>query len=123
MPGRGRAHRTGNSAATCIVEVRRRSVPPWGVLKTKAERMEFVRATGQGALHPSGACKMGTDSMSVVDPQLRVRGIDGLRVADSSILPRVPSGNLNAPCIMVGERASDFIKGNKMPMEFRMAGE
>jgi choline dehydrogenase len=96
---------------------------PGGILKTKAERMQFVRDTGQGALHPSGACKMGTDDMAVVDPQLRVRGIDGLRVADTSILPRVPSGNLNAPAIMVGERASDFIRGNKMPLEFRLAGE
>lgn len=86
---------------------------PGGILKTKAERMEFVRATGQGALHPSGACKMGTDDMAVVDTQLRVRGIEGLRVADTSILPRVPSGNLNAPAIMVGERAADFIRGNK----------
>lgn len=86
---------------------------PGSILKTKAERMEFVRKSGQGALHPCGACRMGTDDMAVVDPQLRVRGIDGLRVADTSIFPRVPSGNLNAPAIMVGERAADFIRGNR----------
>lgn len=86
---------------------------PGSVLKTRAERIDFVRRTGQGALHPCGACRMGTDDMAVVDPQLRVRGMEGLRVADTSIFPRVPSGNLNAPAIMVGERAADFIRGNR----------
>lgn len=87
---------------------------PGQILKTNAERMEFVRRTGQGALHPCGACKMGTDEMAVVDPQLRVRGIDGLRVADTSVFPSVPSGNLNAPAIMLGERAAEFIRGNRI---------
>lgn len=87
---------------------------PDRVLKTKAERMEFVRRTGQGALHPCGACRMGTDELAVVDPQLRVRGIDGLRVADTSVFPSVPSGNLNAPAIMLGERAAEFIRGNRI---------
>lgn len=86
---------------------------PGKILKTKEERIQLVKETGQGALHPSGACRMGTDDMAVVDLQLRVRGIDGLRVADSSIMPRVVSGNLNAPTIMIGERAADFIRGNK----------
>ncbi|RUX21455.1 alanine-phosphoribitol ligase [Mesorhizobium sp. M7A.F.Ca.US.011.01.1.1] len=86
---------------------------PGEVLKTKAERMQFVRETGQGALHPSGACRMGNDDMAVVDTQLRVRGIDGLRVADSSIMPRVVSGNLNAPTIMIGERTADIMRGNR----------
>jgi len=85
---------------------------PHEVLRTKAERKKFIRETGQGALHPSGACKMGTDEFSVVDPQLRVHGISGLRVADTSIIPCLVSGNLNAPAIMIGERASDFLKGN-----------
>ncbi len=52
--------------------------------------------------------------MAVVDPQLRVRGLEGLRVADSSIMPYVVSGNLNGPSIMIGERASDFIRGNRI---------
>lgn len=83
-------------------------------LKTKAEFDAFVRKNTQGAYHLSGACKMGTDDMAVVDPKLRVHGIDGLRVADSSVMPYVVSGNLNAPTIMIGERASAFIKGNRI---------
>ncbi|MQW87615.1 GMC family oxidoreductase [Sinorhizobium saheli] len=97
---------------------------PMEVIKTKAERMRFVRETGQGALHPSGACRMGTDPMAVVDPYLRVHGIDGLRVADTSILPRLVSGNTNAPAIMIGERTADFIRGNQVAStELRLAGE
>lgn len=87
---------------------------PGAVLATHGEREAFVRETAQGALHPCGACKMGSDDLAVVDPQLRVRGLDGLRVADSSAMPFVPSGNLNGPVIMLAERAADFIKGNRI---------
>ena len=83
-------------------------------LKTKADYEEHVRRHTQGALHLSGACKMGVDDMAVVDPQLRVHGIEGLRVADTSIMPLVLSGNLNGPAIMIGERAADFIRGNRL---------
>lgn len=82
-------------------------------LATQEERMRHVREVGQGALHPSGACRMGTDDMAVVDPQLRVRGLEGLRVADVSVMPRLISGNTNSVAIMVGERAADFMKGNR----------
>jgi choline dehydrogenase-like flavoprotein len=58
---------------------------------------------------------MGTGSMSVVDPQLRVHGVEGLRVVDASIMPTVPGGNTNAPSIMVGERGADLIRGQKLP--------
>jgi len=92
-------------------------VRPEKHITDKTERIEFVKRSGQGALHPSGACRMGTDELAVVDPQLRVRGIDGLRVADTSIMPRLVSGNTNAPAIMIGERASDFIKGNRTVFE------
>ncbi|MEM9716207.1 MAG: GMC oxidoreductase, partial [Pseudomonadota bacterium] len=71
----------------------------------------------ESAYHPCGTCKMGaqTDPMAVVDPECRVIGVEGLRVADSSIFPRITNGNLNAPSIMSGEKASDHILG-KQPL-------
>ena len=81
---------------------------------------EFVREHAESAYHPCGTCKMGAvdDPMAVVDPECRVIGVDGLRVADSSIFPRITNGNLNAPSILVGEKASDHILGKTpLPME------
>ncbi|MEE9454509.1 MAG: choline dehydrogenase [Paracoccaceae bacterium] len=77
----------------------------------------FIRENVESAFHPCGTAKMGTidDKMAVVDPSCRVIGVDGLRLADSSIFPRIPNGNLNAPSIMVGEKASDHILG-KSPL-------
>lgn len=74
------------------------------------EVMEHIRCTAGTAYHPSGTCRMGADEAAVVDGELRVCGVDGLRVADASIFPRLPGGNTNLPVIMVAERASDFIK-------------
>ncbi|MFN3547286.1 MAG: GMC family oxidoreductase [Mesorhizobium sp.] len=71
----------------------------------------WLRATAMTTFHPVGTCKMGNDTMAVVDARLKVRGIEGLRVADASIMPIISSGNTNAPAIMIGERASDFILG------------
>jgi len=71
----------------------------------------FVRAKGESAYHPSCSCKMGSDEQAVVDGEARVHGIDGLRVVDASIMPTIVSGNLNAPTIMVAEKAADMIKG------------
>lgn len=71
----------------------------------------FIRNACGITHHAVGTCRMGVDANAVVDPQLRVRGIEGLRIADASVMPNVPAGNTNAPAIMVGERAADFIRG------------
>ena len=69
----------------------------------------FVRAKAESVYHPVGTCRMGSDAASVVDPQLRVRGVDGLRVVDASVMPRLPTGNTNAPTMMIAERAAEWI--------------
>jgi choline dehydrogenase len=76
---------------------------------------DFIREHAESAYHPCGTMRLGqaSDPMAVVDPECRVIGVDGLRVADSSIFPRITNGNLNAPSIMVGEKASDFILGKQ----------
>ena len=70
-----------------------------------------LRALSQTLYHPAGTCRMGSDSGSVVDPHLRVRGIDGLRVADASVMPTLPRGHTNWPTVMIAERASTFVSG------------
>lgn len=79
---------------------------------------EFVRENVESAYHPSCSCKMGSDALAVVDAETRVIGIDGLRVIDSSIFPTIPNGNLNAPTIMVAERAADLIKGETLAPDY-----
>ena len=71
--------------------------------------LEWARQTSVTIYHPTSTCKMGIDPMAVVDPRLRVHGLDRLRVADASIMPKITSGNTNAPAIMIGEKASDLI--------------
>jgi choline dehydrogenase-like flavoprotein len=82
-------------------------------VRTDEELFEYGCANAKTDHHPVGTCKMGTDDMAVVDLDLRVRGLKGLRVCDSSILPRVPSCNTNAPTIMAGEKGADIIRGRE----------
>jgi choline dehydrogenase len=83
---------------------------PGEKVQTDDEWLEFARANGQTTYHVIGTCKMGQDPMAVVDDQLRVHGIAGLRVIDASIMPTVPSGNTNAAVIMIAEKGADMIK-------------
>lgn len=94
---------------------RGREISPGAAVETDAELDDFIRAHAESAYHPCGTCRMGAadDPMAVVDPECRVIGIDGLRVADSSIFPRITNGNLNAPSIMTGEKAADHILGRQ----------
>ncbi|PIE25309.1 MAG: choline dehydrogenase [Neptuniibacter caesariensis] len=89
-------------------------IQPGEHITTDEEIDTFVRSNVESAYHPSCSCKMGTDEMAVVDPQMRVYNIKQLRVVDSSIFPTIPNGNLNAPTIMLAERAADIIRGRKV---------
>ncbi len=86
---------------------------PGPQVQTDAEIDAFVRANLESTMHPCGSCRMGEDDMAVVDSQLRVRGLQGLRVIDSSVFPSEPNGNLNAPTIMLAERAADLVRGRQ----------
>ncbi len=78
---------------------------------SRQERVKFVRQACDTFFHTCGTCAMGTDEAAVVDPSLRVRGVDGLRIADASVIPIIPSCNTNAPVVMIAERAADFVLG------------
>ena len=88
-------------------------IAPGKDVQSDAEIDAFVRESLESTYHPCGTCRMGTDEMAVVDPELRVHGIEGLRVIDSSVFPSEPNGNLNAPTIMLAERAADLVLGRE----------
>ncbi len=94
-----------------------REIQPGAGLVTDDELDGFIRDHVESAYHPCGTCRMGAadDPRAVVDPECRVIGVEGLRVADSSIFPQVTNGNLNAPSIMTGEKAADHILGRRLP--------
>jgi choline dehydrogenase len=82
---------------------------PGRAVQTDDEFLDFARQVGASIYHPVGTCRMGHDPAAVVDPQLRVHGLTGLRVADASVMPTVVSGNTNAACIMIGEKCADMV--------------
>ncbi len=92
---------------------RGREIAPGDAVQSDDALDGFIRAHVESAYHPCGTCRMGAtdDAQAVVDPECRVIGVDALRVADSSVFPRIPNGNLNAPSILVGEKAADHILG------------
>ena len=95
--------------AKAMDALRGAEVSPGPAVQSDDEILDYIRNNAQTAYHPVGTCKMGTDDMAVVDPRLKVRGMEGLRVADGSIMPTLMSGNTNGPIIMIGEKASDMI--------------
>ena len=88
-----------------------RNIDPGDGVETDEQIEAWVRAEAQHTYHPSCTCRMGREDESVLDPELRVRGVDGLRVVDCSSMPRITSGNTNAPAIMIAERAAELILG------------
>jgi choline dehydrogenase-like flavoprotein len=96
-------------ATSPLKEITGEEIAPGAELKTDDELLEWVRNNAETTYHPVGTCKMGNDPMAVVDPELRVHGIAGLRIADASIMPTLTSGNTNAPCIMIGEKCAAMV--------------
>ena len=89
-----------------------RELGPGSEAQSEAEIVAYVRDRASGTIfHPVGTCKMGTDEMAVVDPSLRVHGLEGLRVVDASVMPTLIGGNTNAPTIMIAEKAASMMLG------------
>jgi choline dehydrogenase-like flavoprotein len=102
-------------AAPAFTRYRASEFLPGTKTESDAEWEDYIRATAATVHHPAGSCRMGADDASVVTPELRVRGIGGLRVADASIFPKLMGGNTNAPVVMVAEKAADMILGRAPP--------
>ncbi len=96
-------------ATSPLKEITGKEIAPGAHLQSDADLLEWVRNTAETTYHPIGTCKMGSDPRAVVDSELRVHGIAGLRIADASIMPTLTSGNTNAPTIMIGEKCASMI--------------
>jgi choline dehydrogenase len=105
------------AAAPALARFQPEEYLPGPKVSADAEILDYVRNTATTVYHPAGTCKMGHDTLAVVDDRLRVHGIGGLRVVDCSIMPAVTSGNTNAPTIMIAEKASDMIKADRSVAE------
>jgi choline dehydrogenase len=95
--------------APAMAHLKVTEMAPGATQTTDVEILDWVKRTAETTYHPVGTCKMGSDATAVVDAQLRVHGIEALRVADASIMPTLTSGNTNAPSIMIGEKASEMV--------------
>ena len=114
------------SAGTCwprkpSIRTGDRNSPRGSDVKTDAQIDEYVRRTSHTQYHPVGTCKMGPDPMAVVDSNLKVHGIDGLRVVDASVMPSMVSANTNAAVIMIAEKGADLILGRSLDSAARAA--
>ncbi len=98
--------------SSALDEFRGREVAPGDDVQSDESLVDYIRKACGTVYHPVGTCKMGIDKRAVVDPELRVHGVEGLRVVDASIMPTLTTGNTNAPTIMIGEKAADLIKAS-----------
>src|SRR5690606_12733613 len=98
-----------------------REIEPGPAGDTDEGLLEYIRATGDTGFHFSGTARMGTGGMSVVDPRLRVHGVNRLRVIDASVMPTIASGNINAAVLMIGEKGADLVKAHRATASARPA--
>jgi len=105
----------GVLAQPALAPFRGEEILPGSARASRSQLVDFIRRKAETIYHPVGTCRIGNDSGAgaVVDPQLRVHGIEGLRVVDASVMPNLPGGNTNAPVIMIAERASDLLRGSQ----------
>ena len=108
-------------AQDAFAPYRGEELSPGQEVQTDEQLDNFLKGAVESAYHPSCTCKMGSDEMAVVDQDCKVRGLKGLRIVDSSIMPSIVSGNLNAPTVMIAEKAADIIKGGE-PLPISQAG-
>ncbi|MNL42511.1 Choline oxidase [compost metagenome] len=97
------------AAVAPLADVIAEELQPGAHVQSDEDILAFIRRAGNTTYHPVGTCKMGQDPMAVVDPNLRVHGIAGLRIADCSIMPMIISGNTSIPAMMIGERCADMV--------------
>jgi choline dehydrogenase len=98
------------AGAPSYARLRGDEIEPGATVTSEAALIEFARRAADTIYHPAGTCRMGTDALAVVDARLRVRGIDGLRIADASIMPDVVGATTHAACVMIGARVAEFVR-------------